>query len=100
MDERRSMSNATGDKTIGAFEARRKFGNILHEVEVKGESFVVKKHGEAVAAVVPFQLYKQWKRSREAFFEKMRLVSERANVPEAEAEKIVREAIAAVRTQK
>lgn len=94
------MSTAVANNTIGAFEARRKFGNILRKVEIKGESFVVERHGEAVAAVVPFRVYKQWKLAREAFFEKMRLVSQRANVPEDKAEKIVDKATAAIRMRK
>ena len=94
------MNTPTTDKTIGAFEARRKFGNILREVEIKGDSFVVERHGEAVAALVPMQVYEQWKQRRNTFFAKMREVSTKANVPEIEAEKRASEAIAATRARK
>jgi hypothetical protein len=58
---------------------------------------VIEKNGEPVAAVVPIELYEQWKRRREAFFEHMRQVAERANVPEDEAQALIEEAITAVR---
>lgn len=63
------------EKTIGAFEARRQFGKIPREVVAKGDQFVVERHGDAVAAVVPIEVYEQWQRRREAFFAKMRAAS-------------------------
>lgn len=87
------------EKMIGAFEARRQLGKILKEVSGKGDRYVVEYHGEPVAAVVPIQLYEQWKRRREAFFDKMRLTAERANLSEEEAMTLAQEAIQAVRSQ-
>jgi prevent-host-death family protein len=87
------------EKMIGAFEARRQLGKILKAVAGKGDSYVVEYHGEPVAAVVPIELYEQWKRRREAFFENMRQAAERANLSEEEAEKLVTEAVQAVRAQ-
>ncbi len=84
---------------IGAFEARRQLGKILKEVSGKGEHYVVEYRGEPVAVVVPIQLYEQWKRRREAFFDKMRLTAERANMSEEEALALAQEAIQAVRSQ-
>jgi prevent-host-death family protein len=86
------------EKTIGAFEIRRQFGKILQEVAVKGDRVVVERHGEPIAAVIPMEVYRQWKRSRQAFFDQMRAVSERANLTEGEADELVTEAIAAART--
>lgn len=87
------------EKTVKAFDARRQFGKILQEVAAKGDKFVVERHGEPIAAVVPIEVYQQWKRRRQAFFEKMRVVSQRANLTEEEAEKLVCEAVRAVRGQ-
>ena len=85
---------------IGAFEARQQLGKILKAVAGKGDRYVVEYHGEPVAAVVPIELYQQWKQRREAFFGKMRATAERANLPEDEAAALVAEAIAAVRAEK
>jgi prevent-host-death family protein len=85
------------ERTVAAFEARRKFGRILQDVAGKGDTVVVERHGEAIAAVVPMHLYEQWKKRREAFFDQMEEVSRRVNLSPEEADKLVEEAILAVR---
>jgi len=85
------------EKSIGAFEIRRKFGKVLQEVIATGDRFVIERHGEPVAAVVPINVYNQWKRARSEFFEKLRIISERANLSPEETEALVSEAVRAVR---
>lgn len=85
------------EKTVAAFLARRWFGKMLQEVTVNGDRFVVERHGEPVAAVVPIEVYTQWKRARGEFFAGFQSVAERANVPAREAELLAEQAIRAVR---
>jgi prevent-host-death family protein len=85
------------EKTIGAFEVRRSLGRILQEVAANGDRVVVERNGQPVAAVVPIEVYNQWKRSRAEFFERMRQASEHANMAPDEADQLAAEAIAAVR---
>ncbi len=85
------------EKTIGAFEARRQFGQILKGVSGKGESYVVEYHGEPVAAVVPLVMYEKWKEQRERFFDQMEAAARRANLSPEEADRVVEDAIQAVR---
>lgn len=85
------------EKSVGAFEVRRSFGRILQEVAAKGDRVVVERHGEPIAAVVPIDVYNQWKRSRAEFFDRMRRASERANLSPAEADRLAAEAVKAVR---
>lgn len=40
-------------KCYGAFEAKTHFSEILGEV-INGEKFIITKHGEQVAMIVPF----------------------------------------------
>ncbi|HLB12691.1 MAG TPA: type II toxin-antitoxin system Phd/YefM family antitoxin [Dehalococcoidia bacterium] len=86
------------EKTVPAFEARRNFGKILQEVLSRGDRYVVERHGEPVAALVPIEVYEQWKKARSAFFDKVREVSERANMPPEEAEALADEAVRAIRS--
>ena len=88
------------EKVVAAFEARRQFGKILQEIQSKGDRFVVERHGEEVAAIVPIEVYKEWKGARTAFFDKIKAVSERANLPPAEAGHQADKAVRAVRTAK
>lgn len=85
------------EKTVSAFEARRQFGKILQQVIAKGDAYVVEKHGEPVAAVVPLEVYEKWKREREAFFVQVRQMQARANLSPDEADDLAEEAVKAVR---
>ncbi|MBI4494877.1 MAG: type II toxin-antitoxin system Phd/YefM family antitoxin [Chloroflexi bacterium] len=85
------------EKTVAAFEARRQFGKILTDVLTRGDRFVVERHGEPVAAVVPIEVYEQWKKARSAFFARARAAAEQANLPPDEADRLAAEAVRAVR---
>jgi prevent-host-death family protein len=85
------------ERVVAAFEARRSLGKLLQDVLARGDRFVVERHGEPVAAVVPIEVYEQWKRSREVFFRRMEEAAARANLSEEEAEALVGEAVRAVR---
>src|SRR5882762_8471518 len=92
-----TMNATVIDKNVSAFDARRQFGKILHDVEMKGQSVVVERHGEPVAAVVPMRIYQQWKRRRESLFATLRRGAERANLSEEEANALAAKAVRAVR---
>lgn len=85
---------------MGAFEARRQFGRILQEVVADRDKYVIERHGQPVAAVVPIEVYEQWKRQRRAFFDRVRQIAEDSGVAEEEADALVDEAIRDVRTKK
>ena len=93
-------SIALMEKVIAAFVARRQFGRMLNAVIAKGDRFVVERHGEAVAAVVPIDVYEQWKKSRAEFFAKIRAASQRANLPEHRAELLAEQAVRAARSRR
>jgi prevent-host-death family protein len=85
------------EKIIAAFEARRQFGRLLQGVTVKGDKYVIERHGEPVAAVVPIEVYEQWKRARADLFAKWRTAAEQSALGPDEADELAREAVQAVR---
>lgn len=92
------------EKTIAAFDARRQFGKVLRDVETRGDSFVVERHGEAVAAVVPLRIYEKWKREQDDFLSILHKAQQNSarNYPdmtEEEAMELALEAVAAVRAE-
>ncbi len=88
------------EKTVSAYEARRNFGKFLQEVSAKGEKIVVERHGEPVAVVVPVEVYKQWQRSRQGFFDKLQEMANRANLSPEEADQLAEEAVKWARSNK
>ncbi len=88
------------EQGITSFEVRRKFGRVLQEVLAKGRKFIVERHGEPIAVIVPIETYQQWKQTRSAFFTAIRSTSERANLAPDEADTLVAEAVKTVRTHR
>ncbi len=88
------------EKVVAAFEARRQFGKILQEVLSRGDRFLVERHGEEVAAIVPIEVYKEWKAARTAFFDQVKAASSKANLSPEEASALARKAVQTVRSQK
>jgi prevent-host-death family protein len=86
------------EKTIAAFEARRHFGKLLDEVS-RDTKFVVKVHGEKVAALVPLSIYEQWKREQETLLALMDEAATNANLSSEEAESLAEEAVKTVREE-
>ncbi len=88
------------ERTIAAFDARRQFGKVLNEVAGKHDRYVVERHGEPVAAVVPIELYDQWKRARAEFFDRLEQSAQRSGLDEEEAMSLALEAVQAVRAER
>jgi prevent-host-death family protein len=87
------------EKTVGAFEARRQFGKLLQDVAARGDRVVVERHGAAIAAVVPIELYEQWKRARAEFFDRVRTAAASADLTAQEADELADEAVQAIRAR-
>lgn len=85
------------DRIIDSVEARSNFNKMLREVESQRRQFVVERNGEPIAAVVPIELYRQWQRQRDAFFDRLEQIAQRADVPEDEAMQLALEEQRAVR---
>ena len=88
------------EKTISAFEARRNFGKVLQDVAACNAKVIVERHGEPVAVVVPVEVYRQWQRHRQAFFDKMQQIAEQVNMTEEDANELIEEAKRAIRSGK
>ncbi len=87
------------EKVISAFDTRRKFGKILQEVFTRKDKFIIERHGEPVAALVPIEVYEYWKKGRNALFEKWRAAAERANMSPEEADALAEEAVQSIRSE-
>lgn len=86
------------EKTVGAFEIRRNLGKVLQDIAARGDKYIVERHGEAVAVVVPVEVYEQWKRSRSRLFEQLRRAQTNANLSPEAADALAAEAVRAART--
>lgn len=88
------------NKIVGAFEARKKFGEIIETVGYRGESVVVEKNGRPLVAIVPIKMLTVWEALRESVFDDMRQSAARVNKPDEEIDLLIDEAIQAARAER
>jgi len=88
------------EKELGVAQARDRFSDLVEQVQYRGDTYVIRRHGKLAAAVVPIEVYENWKRQRKELFDAIRQMQERANLEPKEAEQLAAEAVAAVRKQK
>ncbi len=85
------------EKTIAAFEARRQFGQLLRDVEGRKDRFVIELHGRPAAALVPLEVYHQWRAQWDRAFALMEQAATSAGLSEEDADTLAEKAVAAVR---
>jgi len=86
------------EKQVDVVDVRRRFDQVLGEVALNGDRYIVSDRGEPVVAIVPMAIYEQWNTGRSVLFAQMHAMAERANLTEEEGEQLIAEAIAAVRS--
>lgn len=81
------------EKTIGVTKARDEFRRIIDGVQYQGDKYVIKRHGKPAVAVVPMQVYENWKQQRAQLVE---LISEvQAANPSADPDEVMQDVLAA-----
>jgi len=86
-------------QAMGVTEARKEISTIIEQVQYRGDSYIINRYGKPAAAVVPIEVYESWQRQREEFFDLIRDLQAAADLSPEEAERVSREAIAAIRAQ-
>ena len=85
------------EKELSVTQAREKFSDVVEQVQYQGDTYVISRHGKPAAAVVPIDVYENWKRQRRGFFDLIRDMQQRANLDPDEAERLAIEAVSMVR---
>lgn len=88
------------EKSIGVTKARDQFRSIVDQVQYRGDKYVINRHGKPAVAVVPVEIYENWKKQRIRLLEIIHEVQV-AN-PDANPDEVMQDVLAAqqaVRTQ-
>lgn len=85
------------DKRIGVTEARSNLSEIVEQVQFRGNAYIINRNGKPAAAVVPIDVYENWKRQRRAFFDSVREMQQRSRLPARSAERLAAQAVRAAR---
>ena len=81
------------EKVIGVTEAREQFRAIVDEVQYQGDQYVINRHGKPAVAVVPIQVYENWKQQRKRLLELINDVQ--AANPNAQPDEVMQDVLAA-----
>jgi len=87
------------ERELGVTEARKEFSDLVEKVQYQGDAYIISRHGKPAAAVVPVQVYENWRRQREELFSLIRGMQAEADLDPIEAEQLAAEAVAAIRTE-
>jgi prevent-host-death family protein len=88
-------------KTISAMKARQNLGQVMNEVALKGDDYIIERAGKPLVAVIPMEKYQSLQREWDEFFESVKTMS--ANIKEEDygnVDKLVEEAVRAYRKPK
>ncbi|WP_420641293.1 type II toxin-antitoxin system Phd/YefM family antitoxin [Candidatus Leptofilum sp.] len=81
------------EKSIGVTKARDLFRSIVDEVQYRGDKYVINRHGKPAVAVVPVEIYENWKKQRARLLELINEVQS-AN-PEANPDEVMQDVLEA-----
>ena len=83
-------------KTISAIKVRQNLGQVMNEVALKDDEYIVERAGKPLVAIIPIEQYQSIKKEREEFF---RMVDEiRAGVLKTKSDDTENEIEEAVRS--
>jgi prevent-host-death family protein len=87
-------------RKVTAMTVRQNLGELLNEVQYRGDSVVITKGGKPVAALVDIALFENIRRMREDFDRMCAQLAEIGkNMTESEVEVLVAEAVAEARSE-
>ena len=88
-------------KKISAMQARKKFGQMMNEVAIRGDDYVIERAGNPMVVMVPMERYYQILQSQKKANASLEEVwGEMVGVDENEIGKAIGEAVSSVRWSK
>ena len=81
------------ERKLGITKARKELSRLVDQVRVAGDSIVIERHGRPAAALVPIDVYEQWKCERQELLSAIRQ-AQQTNV-DADPGQVVRDVLEA-----
>jgi len=88
-------------KKITAMKARQNLGQIMNEVAIKEDDYIIERAGKPMVAIIPIEKYRRFEEEKNEFFNWVDTVRERTkDISQKEIQEAVNEATAAVKNAK
>lgn len=62
------------EREVGITQARETLRDVVEQVQYRGDTVIISRHGKPAAAVVPMEVYENWKQQRQEFFDAVRRI--------------------------
>jgi prevent-host-death family protein len=87
-------------KTISAMKARQNLGQVMNEVALRGDDYIVERAGKPLVAIIPIEKYRQLQQERENFSRLMQEFQESVkDVDPQELDEAIEEAVQAAKKE-
>ncbi len=87
-------------KTISAMKARKNLGQIMNEVSIRSDSYIIERNGKPLVAIVPVSFLEEQELKKKGFLNLLDKAQSNSNVTEEDIQNDIREAIKEVRKNK
>lgn len=82
-------------------KARQNLGQIMNEVAIKEDDYIIERAGKPMVAIIPIEKYRRFEEEKNEFFNWVDTVRERTkDISQKEIQEAVNEATAAVKNAK
>ena len=65
-------------KTISAIKMRQNLGQVMNEVALKADEYIVERAGKPLVAIIPIEQYQGMKKEKEEFFKMVEEIQQEA----------------------
>jgi prevent-host-death family protein len=88
-------------KTISALKVRQNLGQVMNEVSLKGDDYVVERAGKPLVAIIPMEKYQRFQKDLDEFYAEVKAFQAGVkDVPTKELDEALAEATLAVKKVK
>ena len=87
-------------KTISAMKARQNLGQIMNEVSIRSDSYIIERNGKPLVAIVPVSFLEEQELKKKGFLNLLDKAQSNSNVTEEDIQNDIRETIKEVRKNK
>jgi prevent-host-death family protein len=85
-------------KTISAMKLRQNLGQVMNEVALRGDDYIVERAGKPLVAIIPMEKYRKLQQDLDAFFGDVKAFQNSVeNVDPSELEEAIQDAVAAAK---
>lgn len=87
-------------KKISAMKARQNLGQLLNEVSIRGDSYIIERAGKPLAALVDMERFQQLQEDRDSALQAVRNIWQKMQAADAqEVQEAIKEAVGSVRNE-